>query len=143
MKFNDCPLRNELKEGLLQYERDSNISPHSLVESLIEDFLYKNGYLIVGAGDKEVPFPTTLNKPRLPNTSEKSPKKWYFQKWIGKNMITYGSFSNEQYEDAKKVHEFLERNNWDTKYSRKTTGLTNDELFEFLLNEAEKEKNYD
>ena len=47
MKFNNYPLRNELKEGLLQYERDTNIPPHSLVESLIEKFLIKEEKIIL------------------------------------------------------------------------------------------------
>ena len=108
MKFNNCPLRNELKEGLVQYERDTTISPFSLIESLVEEFLYKKGYLVIGAVDEVVPFPTELNHPRIPYTSEKSPNVFYFQRWIGNNSITYGSFCEDRYEDAKKVYEFLE-----------------------------------
>lgn len=144
MKFNDCPLRNELKQGLLQYERDTNISPLSIIESLIEDFLYKNEYLTVGGGDEEVPFPTELIKPRLPHTTFKTAnKKWYIQKRHGKQMSYYAYFEEERYEEAKMIIEFLKGKNWDLKYTMKQTNLSGNEQFDFLLNEIEKEQNND
>ena len=140
MKFNDCPLRDELRQGMAQYERDTNVSPLSLIESLIEDFLYKQGYLVV-VGDEEVPFPTELIKPRLPHTTFKSSsKKWCIQKRYGKTIVAYAYFEEDRYEEAKKVIQFLKSKNWDLKYSIKQTKLSGKEQFDFLLSEVEKEK---
>ena len=144
MKFNDCPLRNELKQGILKYERDTNISPLSLIESLLEDFLYKKGYLVIGNPNEEVSFPTDLIKPRLPHTTFKtSNKKWYIQKRHGRKICYYAFFEDEMYDEAKLIIEFLKNENWDLKYSMKQTNLSGKDQFEFLLNKAKKELKYD
>lgn len=47
MILNGYPLKNELMEALNEYERDNNLSPRLLIERLLEDFLYDEGYLTV------------------------------------------------------------------------------------------------
>lgn len=140
MRFNNCPLKNELKEGLLQYERDTKISPFSLVESLIEEFLYKKGYLVVGAADENVPFPYELNKPSIPYATLDNNGKYTIRKTVD-GKIYYFGFCD--YEDAKVIVEFLERKKWDIKYTTKKTKLKGKKHIKFLLNEIEKEKRVD
>lgn len=140
MRFNNCPLKNELKEGLLQYERDTKISPFSLVESLIEEFLYKKGYLVVGAADENVPFPYELNKPSIPYASLNNSGTYRIRKSIGGKKYYFGGCD---YEDAKVIVEFLERKKWDIKYTTKKTKLKGKKHIKFLLNEIEKEKRVD
>lgn len=137
MKFNDCPLRNELKEGLLQYERDTNISPFSLIESLIEEFLYKNEYLVVGVGDKEVPFPAELNQTRIKYARPRKNGHVQIRKQINGRVENFG---NCCYSDAEILIKFLESKNWDIKYSTKKTKLRGKKQIDFLFNEIEKEK---
>ena len=47
MILNNYSIREELMVPLEQYERDNNISPIILVENLLEEFLYKKGYIKV------------------------------------------------------------------------------------------------
>lgn len=136
MKFNNCLLRNELKEGLLQYERDTNISPHFLVESLIENFLIKEEYLIVGAGEGDVPFPTELNQPKIRYANRTPNGKFEIRKTKGGKNLHFGRFN---YNDSKIVVEFLESKNWDSKYSTSQTQLKGKKQSDFLFKEIEKE----
>ena len=136
MKFNDCPLRHELKEGLLQYERDTNISSHSLVESLIEDFLYKNDYLTVGFDNEDVPPLSELIMPRPKYTQIRPNGKLKVHKHVNGKMYVYCTCD---YGDAKPIISFLESKNWDLKYSTGQTKLKGKKQVEFLFNEIEKE----
>lgn len=136
MKFNNYPLRNELKEGLLQYERDTNISPHSLVESLIEKFLIKEEYLIVGAGDEDVPFPTELNHPPIKNVQDRGNGKFQIYRRIDGIQYRYGT---GKYDEVKILVEFLKSKNWDLKYSTIRTKLKGRKQIDFLFSEMEKE----
>ena len=136
MKFNDCPLKNELKEGLLQYERDTNISPLSLIENLLEEFLYKKGYLVVGGGEENVPFPSELNKPPIEFTNLKKSGNLEIRKTVDGNRY---SFAYCTYDEAKILVEFLKSKNWDVKYSTKHSLFKGKEHIAFLFNEMEKE----
>lgn len=136
MKFNNYPLRNELKEGLLQYERDTNIPLHSLVESLIEKFLIKEEYLIIGAGDEVIPFPTELNEPHLKYTNIRSNGKLRVRKYVNGKLYTYCTCD---YKNAKPIITFLESKDWDLKYSASRTKLKGEKQVDFLFNEMEKE----
>lgn len=55
MILNGYPLKNELMEALNEYERDNNLSPRLLVEKLLEDFLYDEGYLTVDVEVTQTP----------------------------------------------------------------------------------------
>lgn len=137
MKFNEQSLKSELVDGLLEYERDSNISPFSLVESLIEKFLFKKGYLSYGAGDNEVSFPSELNKPPIPYTTLNRNGKYLVRKTI--NGVRY-HFGFCDYGDAKIIVEFLEKKNWDLKYATQYSEYKGKTHINFLLNEIKKEK---
>lgn len=138
MKFNNYSLRNELKEGLLQYERDTGVSPHSLVESLIEKFLYKHGYLTVGFDDKELPPLSELIKPRIKHTTVRENGKLRIEKMVNGIHGFYGTCS---YDDAESIVDFLIRKDWDLKYTTSNTKLKGQKQIDFLLNEIEKEVN--
>ena len=137
MKFNGCPLRNELKEGLLRYERDNNVSPHSIVEDLIEEFLYKNKYLVIGAGDEEVPFPSELNKPHIKHAEIRANGRVQIRKTLNGTKYHYGTCN---YEDAVMFIDFLKSKGWDVKYSTSQTKLKRQKQLDFLLNEIKKEQ---
>lgn len=136
MKFNNCRLRNELKEGLLQYERDTNVSPHSIVESLIEKFLYNQGYLGVGFDDKELPSLTELINPRIKHTTVRENGKLLIEKWVDG---VHGFYGTCQYDEAKIIVDFLISKNWDLKYATSNTKLKGQKQIDFLFNEIEKE----
>lgn len=136
MKFNNYPLRDELKEGLIQYERDTNVSPHLLVESLIEKFLYKQGYLTVGFDDGELPSLIELINPRIKHTTIRENGKLRIEKIM--NGV-HGFYGTASYDDAKIIVDFLISKNWDLKYSTRQTKLKGEKQIEFLLSEIEKE----
>ena len=137
MKFNNCLLRNELKEGLLQYERDTNVSPHFLVESLIEKFLYKHGYLTVGFDDEELPSLTELINPHIKHTTVRENGKLRIEKMIDG---VHGFYGTASYDEAKIIVDFLISKNWDLKYTTRNTKLKGQKQIDFLLNEIKKEK---
>lgn len=137
MKFNDCPLKSELTEGLIQYERDNNISPLSLIESLLEKFLYDEGYLVTGAGDNVVPFPSNLNHAHLKYTTIRENGNLQIRKDIGGKIYTYGAY--KEYDIIKRIIEFLKSKDWNVKYSTMNTKLRGEKQIEFLLCEMEKE----
>ena len=137
MKFNNYPLRNELKEGLLHFERDTNVSPHFLVESLIEKFLYKRGYLSIGFDDKELPSLDELIKPRIKHTTMRENGKLRIEKMVDGVHGFYGTCS---YDEAKIIVDFLISKNWDLKYSTSQTKLKGKKQINFLLTEIEKER---
>ena len=136
MSFKDCPLRNELKEGLMQYERETNLSPLSLIESLSERYLYDEGYLVTGAEDEVVPFPTELNKPPLKYVSmDNRSGRYIIRKTINGKRYSYGTFD---YDECVRVIEFLESKHWNPKYSISNTKLNGKKQVEFLFNMIEK-----
>lgn len=136
MKFNEQSLKDELANGLLEYERDTNLSPFSVVESLIEKFLFKKGYLSYGAGDNKVSFPCKLNQPRFKYTRFRKNGKLQVRKQIGGKVYNFGIC---EYGEAEMIIEFLKSKNWDIKYSTFQTKLRSKKQIEFLLNEIEKE----
>jgi len=137
MKLKNCPLRNELKKGLLNYERDNNVSPLSLIESLVEEHLYKKGYLSIVQSDEIVPFPTQLNNPPIKNVFLRENGKYQVMKFINGRKQ---NFMSGTYEEAKEVASFLKRNGWDLKYSTSQTKLRGQKQIDYLFEEMEKEK---
>ena len=136
MKFNNYPLRNELKEGLLQYERDTNVSPNLLIESLIEKFLYTHGYLSVGFDDKDLPSLTELITPRIKHTTVRENGKLRIEKQIDG---VHGFYGTANHNEAKIIVDFLISKNWDLKYATCNTKLKGQNQIDFLFNEMRKE----
>ena len=135
MNFKDCPLRHELKEGLEVYERETNLSPLSLIESLVERYLYDEGYLVTGAEYEEVAFPTELNNvSTYLHITENG--RYRIRRKIGKRMEGFGTYD---YEVAEEVCKFLEEKNWDIKYTNSQTKLTGKDHEMFVLNEMQKD----
>ena len=124
-------------EGLLQYERDTNLSPQSVIESLVEDFLIKKGYLVISNSNEFISFPSELNKPPLKHTYDRGNGvlRIYYSRNGRKD--NYGSTSD--YNKAKIIVEFLKSKEWDLKYSVSQTKLKGKKQIEFLLSEIEKE----
>lgn len=135
MNFKDCPLRDELKEGLMAYERETNLSPLSLIESLVERYLYDEGYLVTGAEYEEVDFPTKLNK--VTNVYPTQWGKFRIMKDINGRSYSYGTFD---YETAEEIRNFLETKGWDIRYSNSHTKLKGIEQELFLLGEIKKDE---
>ena len=120
----------------MQYERETNLSPLSLIESLIERYLYDEGYLVTGAEDEVVPFPTELNKPPLKYACiNKRDGRYRILKKINGKQYAYGTFD---YDECVRVIEFLESKHWDPKYSTSNTKLYGKKQVEFLFNMIEK-----
>lgn len=134
MNFKDCPLRNELKEGLMVYERETNLSPLSLIESLVERYLYDEGYLVTGAEYEDVDFPTKLNK--VTNVYPTPWGKFRIRREINGIRYCYGTFD---YETAEKIRNFLENKGWDIRYSNSHTKLKGKEQERFLLEEIRRD----
>ena len=118
----------------MQYERETNLSPLSLIESLIERYLYDEGYLVTGAEDEVVPFPTELNKPPLKYVRNRS-GRYALRKTVKGKLYSYGTFD---YDECVRVIEFLESKHWDPKYSISNTKLYGKKQVEFLFNMIEK-----
>jgi len=134
MKLEELPLKDELKEGLIKYARDNNLSLLSLLESLVEDFLIKKEYLVICDIDVPIEFPT-IHPPK--NIFLRENGKFQVMKFInGKKR----NFMSGSYADAKIVVEFLKSKEWDIKYSTSETKLRGQKQVEFLLNEIEKEE---
>lgn len=131
MKSQSYTLRTELDDGLRRYGEDNNLSPISIIEELVEDFLCSKDYLH---------FQIDQN----PSKIEKI-KNAKFDKRVGSYQIrggspreTYGSSKSPAV--VKDIISFLETKNWDVKYCSKNTGLRGVEQINFLLSEIEKEK---
>lgn len=133
MTLEEVPLRDELKEGLIKYAEDNNLSPLSLLESLIEDFLIKKEYLVIFDSDAPVEFPALSP---IKNIFLRKNGKFQVMKSINKNRM---NFMSGNYEEAKTVVEFLESKEWDSKYSTSETGLRGKKQIEFLFDEIKKE----
>jgi len=134
MILEEVPLKDELKEGLIKYARDNNISLLSLLESLIEDFLIKKEYLVICDFDNPVEFPAISP---IKHMWQRENGKWGVSKNIGGSGVYFGTF---EYKDAKEVVLFLESKSWDLKYSTKQTGLRGQKQVDYLFKEMAKDK---
>ena len=137
MKSKNYDLKTELMDGLCKYGRDTNLSPKSIIESLVEDFLVKKGYLVISDPEEFVSFPSELNKPPIKNTMVLPNGKLRIRKRVDTFQYSYCTANN--YDEAKTIVDFLENENWNPKYSTKQTKLKGNKQLEFLLNEIEKE----
>jgi len=118
MKFNGYPLKDELGEGLHIYERNTGLSAHLLIESLVEQYLIKTG--ILGSDDEEnVDFP-------FPITPEITPSNFRVETTRNRSKISLGELnfgsckSDGVDERIKQLCQFsyneleeLSQNNWD------------------------------
>ena len=130
MKSQTYKLRNELDKGLRKYGEDNNLSPISIIEDLVEDFLCSKDYL-------EMSFASVPSKPEeIKNASYRERGGYQIRKTIKGKLIWYGSCKSPVI--AKEIVSFLESVNWDEKYSSKKTGLKGDNQINFLLEEMEK-----
>ena len=126
-------LRDELDEGLRKYGEDNNLSPISIIEDLVEDFLCRKDYLQFQAE------PTHSEREKIKHAYwRKDNCSYQIAREINRIKYTFGHTKSSVV--AKEIISFLNRVNWDVKYSVKNTGLKGDEQINFLLNEIEKEK---
>lgn len=137
MKSKNYDLKTELMDGLCKYGRDTNISPKFIIESLVEDFLVKKGYLVISNSEEFVSFPSELNKPPIRNTS-KHGNGLQITKVVNGHRYRYGTCG---YDEAKILVKFLESENWNRKYSTAQTKLKGKEHIDFLFTELEKRNN--
>ena len=131
MKSQGYRLRTELDDGLRKYGEDNNLSPISIIEELVEDFLCNNDYLS-----------TTFEL--IPSKPEKI-KYAYWRKDNGSYQIAreferikYTFGHTKSLAVAKEIISFLKSVNWDVKYSTRNTGLKGEDQINFLLSEIEK-----
>ena len=133
MKSQSYTLRNELDEGLRRYGEDNNLSPISIIEELVEDFLCSKDYLH---------FQISQNNSRIEkikNTRfDKRSGAYEIRRRRDGKMITYGSSKSPAV--VKDIITFLESKEWDVKYYTKNTGLRGVEQINFLLSEMENDK---
>lgn len=130
MKSQTYELRDELDKGLKKYGEDNNLSPISIIEDLVEDFLCSKDYL-------EMSFASVPSKPeKIKNAFYREDRGVYeIQKSLnGKRH--YGNTKSPVI--AKEIVSFLKTVNWDKKYTTKKTGLKGDNQINFLLEEMEK-----
>lgn len=124
-------LRTELNDGLVKYGEDNNISPISIIEELVEDFLCQKDYLC----STFEPCSSEVEKIRYTNYDKRG-KVYNIQKSITGGKYNYGSSKSPVI--VKEIICFLESVEWDIKYSTKNTGLRGTKQINFLLNEMEK-----
>lgn len=126
-------LRTELNDGLVKYGEDNNLSPISIIEELVEDFLCQKDYLY----STFEPCSSEVEQIRYANYDKRS-KAYTIQKSI--NGKDYGYGTSKSPVIVKEIICFLESVGWDIKYSTKNTRLRGTKQINFLLNEMEKEK---
>ena len=124
-------LRTELNDGLVKYGEDNNLSPISIIEELVEDFLCQKDYLC----STFEPCSSEVEKIRHTNYDKRS-KIYTIQKCITGLKYCYGSSKSPVI--IKEIICFLESVEWDIKYSTKNTKLRGTKQINFLLNEMEK-----
>ena len=117
-------LRTELEEGLQKYGESNNLSPLSIIEKLVEDFLCDEKVLCVSV----VESPSKIEKIKNANYRKECGAYRIRKSIDGKSPIF-----------AKEIINFLESKEWDIKYSTKKTGLKGVAQINFLFNEMEKE----
>lgn len=130
MKSQGYMLRTELDDGLRRYGEDNNLSPISIIEELVEDFLCSKDYLH---------FQLEPSHPKIEKIKNAQWLRGEYQirKGIKNKRLTYGSSKSPTV--VKEIINFLESKNWDVKYCSKNTGLKGVEQINFLLSEMEKE----
>lgn len=134
MKSQSYKLKPELDNGLMKYGEDNNLSPISIIENLVEDFLCRNDYL---CAEVEIG-PAKIEKIKNA-TYRKEIGTYRIRKRINGKREEYGSTKSPMV--AKDIVVFLEGVNWDSKYSISETGLKGEAQINFLLSEMEKEAN--
>ena len=136
MKSQSYKLKPELNNGLMKYGEDNNLSPLSIIEELVEDFLCRNDYLCV-----EV----EVSQPKIEKIKyaeyDKRVESYGIRKTIDGKRRRFGASKSPRI--VKDIIHFLESENWDSKYSTSNTGLYGEDQINFLLSEMEKEKNYE
>ena len=131
MKSQSYTLRTELDEGLRRYGEDNNLSPISIIEELVEDFLCSKDYLH---------FQLDQNNSKIEKI-----KHARFDKRSGAYEIR-GGYPTKNYGSSKSpavvkdIITFLKSKDWDVKYCSKNTGLRGVEQINFLLSEIENDK---
>ena len=131
MKSQSYTLRIELDEGLRRYGEDNNLSPISIIEELVEDFLCSKDYLH---------FQLDQNNSKIEKI-----RNTMFDKRSGAYQIR-GGYPRETYGSSKSpavvkdIITFLKSKEWDVKYCSKNTGLRGVEQINFLLSEIENDK---
>ena len=131
MKSQGYLLRNDLDEGLRRYGEDNNLSPISIIEELVEDFLCSKDYLHFQIGQNN----SKIEKIKNAKFDKRSGA---YQIRGGSPRKTYGSSKSTAV--VKDIITFLERKDWDVKYCSKNTGLRGVEQINFLLSEMEKNR---
>ena len=129
-------LKSELEKGLRKYGEDNNLSPISIIEELVENFLTDKEYLSINPLLEKVDDPIEKIKYA---SFEKKWGRYQITKQVNGKKYHYGSITQGA-SIAQELVDFLESVNWDTKYSTKETGLKGIEHINFLLSEMEKEK---
>lgn len=130
-------LNSELDKGLKKYGEDNNLSPLSIVEELVEDFLIKKGYFTINI-TMEPKGEQPIEKIKYAGYESKK-ERYQIKKHINGIQYNYGSITQGA-SLTKELVTFLESVDWDTKYSTKETGLKGTAQINFLLNEMEKVK---
>lgn len=133
MKSQSYKLSPELNEGLVKYGEDNNLSPISIIEELVEDFLCHKDYL--SAEIEEIP--TKIEKIKNANY-RKDVNSYRIRKRIQGKREEFGATKSPRI--AKDLVAFLESEGWNLKYSVNNTGLNGEDQINFLLNEMENQK---
>lgn len=136
MKSQNYKLKPELNEGLIKYGEDNNLSPLSIIEELVEDFLCSKDYL----GIEIESIPPKIEKIKNANYRNEC-GAYRIRKSIGGRRFIYGQTKSSII--AKDIVVFLESVNWDIKYSMSVTGLKGEAQINFLLSEIEKQRDND
>ena len=131
MKSQSYTLRIELDEGLRRYGEDNNLSPISIIEELVEDFLCSKDYLH---------FQISQNNSKIEKikNAKFDKRSGAYQIRGGSPRETYGSSKSPAV--VKDIITFLKSKDWDVKYCSKNTGLRGVEQINFLLSEMENDK---
>lgn len=132
MKSQSYKLNPNLDDGLRKYGEDNNLSPLSIIEELVEDFLCRNDYL---CAEVEIT-PVQIEKIKNANY-RKEIGAYRIRKQINGKREEFGLTKSPII--AKDIVSFLETVGWDIKYSMSCTGLKGPDQINFLLNEIEKE----
>lgn len=129
-------LRTELNEGLIKYGEDNNLSPLSIIEELVEDFLCRKDYLC----STFEPVSQEIEKIRYADYDKRS-ESYGIRKSIKGQRFRFGASKSPVI--VKEIICFLESVDWDTKYSVKNTKLKGTKQINFLLDEIEKQRDND
>ena len=134
MKSQSYKLNPELNNGLIKYGEDNNLSPISIIEELVEDFLCRNEYL----GVEMESTPPKIEKIKYADYDKRS-ESYGIRKSINGKRKRFGASKSPRI--VKDIIKFLESKDWDLKYAVSNTGLMGEKQINFLLGEMEKEQN--